>query len=465
MKLEKRFIHMNPLKLFAKVTIPNIISMVFMSMYMIIVGVLVGNNIGVDALASVNLVIPIFMIITSLSDMIAIGASVKVSKLLGEKNIDKAKQIFSASMFIIFVISVIIELLLIGTIDDIIFGLISDEVLANYTYDFALPIVYALPLILPYFALDNFLRVCSKTRYSMFVNILIAGMNILLAYLFIDVFKLGMTFAGLSITISLLLGSIFSILPYFSKKVALGFTKIKMSLKDFKEIVYNGSSEFFSNISGSLLASVINTVLLTLGGSIAVASYSIVMYIDSILTAVFYGILEGTSPVISYNYGAKNYKRVFEFYKLNLIATAIISVIFMAVIFIFPESFINIFSSNESAEVTAMAMSALILYSISYLFAWFNMATSSFFTAVEKPKQSIVIMLFQAVVFPLMALGILAPLFNIDGVFSAAVAAELATFVLAIVIFIKTHKEIVKGKKEKHLETIKEEEVVDAHRN
>lgn len=427
-------------KVFFYLTIPSILSMVFSSVYMMADGIFVGRFIGSQALAAVNLVMPILTIVLALPNMVAVGSSVKVSTLLGEGNTKKAKEIFSASVMMVVITGLIFAVIGNILLEPLINILIKDSALATLAYEYTRFFVYGLPFVMPLFAMDNFLRVCGRAKYSMTVNIVVSILNIALDWIFIAELGLGIEYSAISTIISMMIGSICSFVPFFSKKMTLHFTKPKISTKELFSMLYNGSSEFFSGIAGSFTATVINGFLLTLGGAIAVASYGIVMYIDTLLVGILYGVLDAIQPAVSYNLGAKEIKRTLSFFKISSITTAVVSLGCMFVILTFPDVLANIFAKGGSQEIIDMTVSALILFAPSYLFTWYNMVTSAFLTAMDKPKESMLIMAFRAIIFPLICLILLTYFMGVYGVFFASTLSGALTFVTAIFIWTKSSR-------------------------
>ncbi|MEG0912318.1 MAG: MATE family efflux transporter [Oscillospiraceae bacterium] len=437
---EKQFTVLPVKKIFFRLAVPNICSMVFSSIYMMSDGIFVGRFIGEHALAAVNLVMPVAMIIFALSNMIAVGSSVKVATVLGEGDNEKARHLFSASVIMIIGIGFAFSILGLLFAKPLIFSMIKDTMLAEMAYSYVRVFTVSFPFIMPLFAMDNFLRVCGKAKYSMWVNIIVSLLNIALDWLFIARLGLGVEFSALSSVMSMLLGALFSFAPFFTRKITLHFAKPKISLSEAIGIVYNGASEFFSSVAGSFIATVVNVFLLNLGGAIAVASHGIVMYIDTLLIGILYGILDSVQPAISYNLGAKEIKRTFSFFKISCISTSAFSVICMMAILIFPQALAGIFSKGNNAEIINMTVAALLLFAPSYLFTWFNMVTSAFLTAMDKPRESMIIMTFRAIVFPLICLFVLTSFMGVYGVFLSTTVSGALTSIVALVIWIKSSK-------------------------
>ena len=430
-----------PKKLFIKLAIPSLVSMLFSSIYMMADGMFVGKVLGSKALAAINLVFPIIMIIFSVGDMIAAGASVKIGIKLGEKNEEEASNIFSIAVLLVLIIDIILMILSLVFAKDIIFILIKDKELAELSYRFTYVFILTLPIIAPFFALDNYLRLCGKVNMSMWINIAVSIFNAMLDAILIGFFKLGIEYAALSSVLSMLIGTLIFLYPFIMKKLILRFTKPTVDVKEILYIIYNGSSEFFSNISYSVMSILTNGFLLYYGGPVGVAAYSIVMYIDSLMSPVLFGMIGSIQPVISYNYGAKNYKRITKFFKITCIVGFTISVLTMIIMFMFPDFLVGLFSSKSDVDIVHIGKIALLLSAPSYLFKWFTMTVGSFLTGLEKANESIVIMLVESVILPLILIVVLAKVIGVYGIFLAPSISGLIAIAIAFILWRKCVKE------------------------
>lgn len=430
-----------PKKLFVKLAIPSLISMLFSSIYMICDGIFVGKIIGSKGLAAINLVFPIIMIVFAVSDMIASGASVKIGIKLGEKNEKEANNIFTIAVLLSLIINIIFMIISLIFSKDIIFILIKDKELATLSYKFAYVFILALPFIAPFFALDNYLRLCGKANMSMWINIAVSILNVILDAILIGYFKLGIEYAALCSALSMFIGTLIFLYPFIMKKVTLRFTKPKVNIKEILYIIYNGSSEFFSNISNSIMSIITNGFLLYYGGPVGVAAYSIVMYIDALISPVLFGMIGSIQPVISYNYGAKDYKRITEFFKITCIVGFIISIVTMIIIFIFPDFLVGLFSSKSDVDIIQMGKIALLLSAPSYLFNWFTMTVGSFLTGLEKATESIVVMLLESVIVPLILIVALTKTIGVYGIFLVPSIGGFISIAIAFILWRRCVKE------------------------
>ena len=430
-----------PKQLFIKFAIPSLVSMLFSGIYMMCDGMFVGKVIGSKALAAINLVFPIIMIVFAVSDMIVVGVSVKIGIKLGERRLKEASNIFSIAILLMFIIDIIFIIIGLAFTKDIIFILIKDRQLAQLSYRFAYVFILALPIIAPFSALDNYLRLCGKVNLSTWVNIFVSILNTILDIIFIGYFKLGIEYVALSSVLSMFIGTLIFLYPFIMKKVALRFTKPKVNAKDILYIIYNGSPEFLNNISGSIMSIITNGFLFNYGGSVGVAAFSIVIYIDTLISPLLFGVIGCIQPVISYNYGARNYKRITQFFKITCIVGFTISILTMIIIFIFPDFLVGLFSSKSDVDIIYMGKIALLLSAPSYLFKWFTMTVGSFLTGLEKATESIVVMLVESVILPLILIVVLTKAIGVYGIFIAPSIGGIISVAIAFILWRKCVKE------------------------
>ena len=435
-----------PKKLFVKLAVPSLISMLFSSIYMLADGIFVGKIIGSKALAAINLVFPIIMIVFAVGDMIAAGASVKIGIKLGENQEKEASNIFTVALLLMFVIDIIFMILSLVFAKNIIFILIKDKELAELSYRFAYVFILGLPIIAPFFALDSYLRICGKAKLSMWINIFASVLNIILDGVFIGYLKLGIEYSAFASVLSMSIGTIIFIYPFIAKKISLRFTKPKIDVKDILYILYNGSSEFFSNISDSTIAILTNGFLLYYGGHVGVAAFSIVMYIDSLISPLLYGMIDAILPVISYNYGAKSYKRIARFFRITCFTGFTISIVTMGIIFIFHDFLVNLFAPKSDTDIIKMGKSALLLGAPAYLFAWYTMTVGSFLTGLEKATASIVVMLADSVILPLVLMIVLSRIFGVYGIFVVPSISGLISIIIAFILWKRYAEDELKSK-------------------
>lgn len=439
------FEKMHPTRLFIKCAVPAVLSMLFSGIYSMADGIFVGRCIGSDALAAVNLVMPLIAIAFALAELIAVGSSVQLASLLGQKKNDDANRTFSVCVKVIIGISVVIGL---------VFGLLGRPMLSlmgaeGKVLEYSLQYirVYALfsPLIIVYFAIDNYLRICGKQNLSMMLNITTAVLNIVLDFLFLVVFKWGVWAAALTSCVSISVGTVVAFYPFLRNKLELKFVKGAIPLRQFLQLVANGSSEFFANIAGSVFAFILNIVLLSIGGATAVAAMSVVMYAESLAAAVIIGTCESLQPAISYCQGAGLKKRVIALEKRILFSAAIFS--FIACLFLhYGGGFIvPFFVKAGDTELLNLSIHAMGIYSLSYLVNWIDGCLSAFLTALGRAGRSFIVSVTGTLILPLISLAVLVPTLRFDGVCYMPLFVGVINGILALILVLTIKRKSGEG--------------------
>ena len=438
------FVKLHPTKLFFRCAIPAVITSVFGALYSVVDGIFVGKYLGEDALAAINLIMPVIMIVESISNMIATGASVNISMLLGNKEREEASKVFSFSVKFILIFSCIVSMagffFARQFITFISPGASENAVRLGTEY----LKVYSLfgPLIPIYFATDNYLRVCGKQKLSMAINIITQMVNVVLDFIFIAVLHQGVKAAAIASCVSIASGSVVTLVLFVGKRMDIYYTKKNIPVSQFLRLAANGASEFFSTISASIMSVIMNLFLLKYGGTTAVAAFSIIMYVDSIIGMMNFGICDSFQPAISYCYGAGLFKRMKALFKRVLIATVIISVIAFLFMLLCGPYMAGIFIKADDTNLIDMSKNAIILFSFSYLAGWIDMCYSSYFTALDRPGRSLIVSLSGTLVFPIIFLFVLTAFYGLNGVW--LMPAISAVFSGMLTLTIAYHKALNK---------------------
>ncbi len=431
------FERLPPTKLFFRCAIPSMVTMVFGALYQIADGLFVGRFIGQDALAAVNLIMPIIMMVFAFSNMIATGASVRISVLLGTKNRVEASRVFSFTVKIIFLLSCVIGVVGLIFGENFVRFLAPGATEKAVRYGVAYIRVYALfsPLVPLYFATDNFLRICGKEKLSMWLGIGTQALNILLDVILIAFLNQGIWAAAFTSCVAMTLGSIITLWLFRGKRMDLYYTKKNISAAAFFRILANGSSEFFSNIAVSVMSVAYNFFLLKYGGTVGVAAFSVIMYVDSIIGMMVFGMCDSLQPAISYCYGAGQLGKVRAIFKRVIAGAVILSVVSMLFMMFAGRYVAPLFVKPEDTHLLVVSIVGMELFSISYLTGWVDMCFSSYFTALERPARSLLTSFFGTLVFPIAFLCVLTPIWGLNGVWYTTIAACTASAALTLILF------------------------------
>ena len=291
------------------------------------------------------------------------------------------------------------------------------------------------PLMLIYHATDNYLRVCGRERLSMWLGIGTQALNIVLDVILIVFLGQGVWAAAFTSCVSMALGSVITLILFRKKRMDLYYTGGRVEKSVFLRILANGSSEFFSSISMSVMSIVYNVFLLKHGGTTGLAAFSVVMYVDSIIGMLVFGMTDAQQPAISYCYGAglmDKVKAMFRRIILGAVVLSLASLIFM----MFAGQYVApLFVKPEDTKLLTVSIIGMKLFSLSYLTGWVDMCFSSYFTALERPARSMLTSFFGTLVFPIGTLFALTPTLELNGVWLSALASCTLSAIFSLILY------------------------------
>lgn len=432
-------------KLFFMVALPGAISMIASSLWGLFDGIFVGKIIGDTAFSALNLAFPFVVINFSLADLIGVGSAVSISIALGKKENDKANNYFTCACIMILVTGAAMGAIMFLCAPLLIKLLGADGEFAALAVHYLRVYAVCSPFCTIIFAVDNFLRICGRIKTSMFINIFMSALILGLEYLFLAVFKMGIGGSAFAVSLGMFICALIAFFPFFRKKLTLKFCKPHFSLNLIKRIVAGGSPNFLNNIAARITSIVMNSILLSMGGQVAVSAYGILMYAGDIIQQLMYGSCDSLQPAIGYNWGSESKRRVSNIVKCCFTAAAVICIGGAAVIYFFPEQIASLFIKENSEELLPLSVRALKIYSLTYITRWFGFVVQSFLIAIEKPVPATVLSVSNALVLPLILIAAFYSM-GLDGLWLNTPVTSLVVSILAAVIYVKIKKSAVNKK-------------------
>ena len=424
-----------------KFTVSPIIMMIFTSIYWLVDGIFVSNIVGKTAFSAINFIWPVIMILSTIGFMLGTGGSALVSKTLGEKNNQKANELFSMFIYVTIIVGIIFTVLGIIFVEPIgaLMGA-TGQLLADCT-TYAQIVLISLAAYMLQLEFQSFFSTAEKPHLGLVITIISGVCNMILDALLIAVFKIGLKGAAIATATSQIIGAVIAMI-YFakSKKSLIKLTVFKLDVKSLLKACGNGFSELMSNVSMALVGVVYNVQLLKLEGENGVSAYGALNYVCMIFLAIFIGFSIGTAPIIGYNFGAKNHKELKNVLtkSIVIITIASISMFIISEVLAYPLSYMF---SGYDEYLLNLTKRAFMIYSFSYLFAGIAIFGSSFFTALNNGAISALCSFLRTVVFQLLFVSILPIFMKTDGVWlSISIAECLAAIVCVIFILTKRKK-------------------------
>ena len=425
-----------PVKLFFIASFPGAVSMLASALYQLLDGMMVGQILGETSFAALNLAMPFVIINFSLADLIGVGASVPIAMNLGKKKDEEANNIFSCACLMIVAAGAAIGALLYAAAPFLMRLLGAEGRLLSDAVSYMR--VYALcsPVTTIVFAMDNYLRICGKIRFSMFLNICMSALIAGLEFIFLYYFRFGVWGAALATCLGMAASALVALSRFTGGRLQLKFRKPRFSASMIRQIIACGSPNFLNNIAGRVTSILLNTILLRVGGSTAVSVYGILMYAEGFIQPLLYGMCDSLQPAVSFNWGAGDRKRVAAIERCCFTASAVVSLASAAVLFLFPGQLAVIFIGETASAYYAMAVGALQLFALTYLIRWFSFAVQSYMLAVGNATGAALISLSFALLFPVILILVLWPL-GLTGIWLNFGGNSLLTGILAAIVLLR----------------------------
>ena len=405
-------------------TFPSIIMMIFTSIYSVIDGLFVSNFAGKTALAAINIIYPFIMAVGALGFMMGTGGSALVGRLLGEGEKEKANKTFSLIVYTTAIAGILLSalaFLLVPTVSRL-FG--ASGQLLDYCILYGRICFLSMPCFMLQNVFQCFFITAEKPRLGLDV-VLSAGItNMVLDFLFVAVFGLGLKGAAIATVCGEIIGGLVPILYFAGRnRSLLRLGRTSFDAGSILKTCTNGSSELMTELSSSVVTVLYNTQLMRIAGENGVAAYSTIMYVNFIFVAIFLGYSLGSAPIISFHYGAGNHDELKNMRKKSLRLIAVWGIGMTIISHIFALPFARFFVGYDS-ELLAMTIHGFRIYAFVYLLNGFNIFGSSFFTALNNGMVSATISFLRTLVFEVICILLLPVFFGIDGIWSAVLVAE-----------------------------------------
>jgi putative MATE family efflux protein len=422
---------------FIKYMMPSLLGLIAMTSGSLVDGMFIGNYVGVTALAAVNLIIPITTLLFGVSMMISIGGSVRGGKYLGEKNTPAASAIFSKTLMFMIVYGLIVIALGLEFEAKIFASLGADKtlfpVMSEY-YRVIFPFLFFQFIVIQIYF---FIRLDGFPNLAATALAIGAVVNITLDYLFIAIYGWGLAGAALATGLSQVMSLLVMLLYFFHPKRKIFFGLRQENWQEVFQAAYNGISEFINEVSGALIGFMFNWMLIQRAGVTGVAAITLVNYLLFIGVMAYFAISDSIQVIISQNFGARNPQRIWGFLRTAGIIIVGVSAGIISLLIAGSESLIGLFIDVErDSETLALALEFVAYVWPVFIFAGFTMLISGYLTAVHLPFQSALVASCRSLIMPA-GLLILSYMLLSDYRFVAAIsAAEAASFVLAVTVYL-----------------------------
>ena len=417
-------------KQFFKFVIPSIIAMWVFSIYTIVDGFFVANFAGELELSAVTIVVPYVNFLFAIAIITGVGSQTIIGIELGKGNRDEANKVFT--FIILFILSFSIILALIGIIfmNQIISFLGADSTLFQLSHDYLSVIVFFSPFYIIAYAFEVLVKVDGFPKTAIIGAVSACLTNIILDYILIDKFQLGVRGAALATGIAQFLSCFIFFIHFRAAKGYLRFVKIKMEFKEvahyLKTTVIYGFGEFISELNTATFVFIFNLFIIKYLSPEYLSAYAVINYMSLFANSTFQGVCHGTLPLLSYYHGSRERDKSIKIIRMSFIFVFIISVIMYSIAYFGAETLL------ENKNMISSSIRPMRIYALMYLLAGQNLFIASLSSAIGEPQYSIIINILRGSVSLFISIYLMVHLFGVRFLFFGAGVSELVVFVIAL---------------------------------
>ena len=431
-------------KLLIKQAVPASIGILVMSLNILVDTIFVGHWIGSQAIAAINVVLPVSFFIAALGMSIGIGGSSIISRALGAKEVPKAFRTFGNQITMTLLLTVILVCFGLYYIDGIIPAFGGKGTIFEPAKIYYRIVLYGVPFLALSMMGNTVIRAEGKPKFAMYAMMIPSVSNLVLDVLLINVMDLGMMGAAWATTGSYFLCFTFIFWFFLSKnsEMKISWPHFKLQKTIVSEISNLGSVTLSRQAIVSITYLLMNTILYDFGGETSVTSYAIVSRMLMFALFPIFGITQGFVPIAGYNYGAHNYERVKKTIRIAITYSMALAFLIFVLLIGFPELITRMFTTDPLViEKTPVAMRWV--FAATPIIA-IQLIGSAYFQAVGKAVPALLLTLSRQGFFFIPLIFILPLWYGELGVWMAFPASDvLSTLVTAFILYIEVKTKLI----------------------
>ena len=432
-------------RLLARLSIPAVIGMFIEAIYNVVDRMFVGRAqvgmAGPEGLAGLTICFPLMTLIMGFTLMVGAGGGARISLALGRGDRDTAENLVTTGFFLSIIIGLVIMVIGLIFLDPILRLFGADDVILPYAREYMRIILYGSVFNILTFSMNRYIVAQGRVVFAMLTLMIGCAINFVLDPLFIFVFEWGVAGAAWATVIAWFATAVWVVSFFVRKKgiLSLKIAGARLSWDNVISIASIGVAPFSMQVVTSLTGIIMNNSLRVYGGAMAISAMGAIQSVLQLFQMPLYGLNNGSQPITGFNYGAKNYTRVRETFRLSVTIGTLIGTLGFVLAMCIPHSLIGIFGSNpEMISIGARSMRIFLLFfpAIGIL-----ILGASFFSSTGRPQFAMMIMLGRQTIL-IFGLLLLPRLFALDGVFAAGPVADGAAVSIAAALILREWKRL-----------------------
>lgn len=414
--------------------LPGIIGTMVNMLYNVVDRIYIGQGVGALAISGLAITFPVINLTSSLGMLVGSGAAARISIALGRNDRETAEKILGNSLLLTILLNAIFITLIMVYLDPILLAFGASDLTLPYARDYLQIVLLGNVLVSLTYNFNAMMRASGYPKKAMATMLIGAVLNIILSPILLFVFDMGIAGVAWATVISMFIGLLF-VMNHFTRKssvIRLRWRKVRLNKDIILSIMSIGLSPFSMQIAASAVAVLINTSLMKYGGDLAVGAYGIINTILGLLLTIILGLNQGTQPILGYNYGAGNYKRVRETLNYTVKIATLFTTTGLIIGLLLPRQISMAFTTDtELLDITErgvrIAVMALPLVGM-------QIVASGFFQSLGYAFKSLIQSLSRQLIFLIPGILILPRFFGLDGIWIAIPVSDTLAALLSFTL-------------------------------
>lgn len=421
-------------------SIPAVIGMVMASMYNIVDRIFIGQGVGPLAISGLALTFPLMTLVAAIGTLVGVGASARISIVLGMKDLKWARNILGNAFVLTFLFSAVLVTFSMLYLGDILLAFGGSAQTIPYAEDYLRIVIPGSVLSNLSYSFSGIMRASGYPKKSMYTILIGVGMNVVLDPIFIFGLDMGIRGAAIATVISMFVSSLFVLSHFFNPKHPVHFCRDCWAPKRkiIRNIVSIGMAPFLMNLAASAVNIILNNQLVREGGDLAIGAFGIINSYGILVVMTVMGLCQGMQPIIGYNYGAQRLKRVKDTLILTIKTATVIMCIGFLACELFPGLLVRAFTSDS--DLSAMTVRGMRLGYMMFPIIGFQIVVSTFFQSISKASKAIFMGLSRQVIFLIPSLYFFSRWFGLTGVWLSIPFSDLLASGVAVLFLLGEKK-------------------------
>lgn len=413
-------------------SLPAIVGMLVASLYNIVDRIFIGQGVGSMAISGLALTLPLGTMVAAIGTLVGVGASARISIVLGMKDLKWARNILGNAFVLTFLLS---ALLITGSMifmDDILVAFGGSEQTVPYAKAYLNIVIPGSVLTNLSYSFSGIMRAAGYPRKSMYTILIGVGLNVILDPIFIFGFDMGIRGAAIATVISMFASAVFVMAHFFNSRHPVHFRWgcFRPKKRIIRNIVSIGMAPFLMNLTASAVNIIMNHQLVREGGDLAIGAYGIINSFAILIVMCVMGLCQGMQPIVGYNYGAQKYKRMKDALLLTIRVATLIMGVGWLLSELAPGLLVAAFTTDP--DLASMATQGMRMVCIMLPVVGFQIVVSTFFVSISKGPKAIFMSLTRQVIFLIPALYFFSHWFGLIGVWLSIPFADFLAALVAL---------------------------------